>query len=136
MVLKSGATAALAVDDVVAQGLMAGLADRNMSVPADFSLVGCDNVIAATTYPPLTTIAADCALAGTSAVDLLLDALAGTSPTAERQVITGELIVRGSTGPAPARQTPPTRRTGAANSFDPQTTLVSRRKSVAPSRKS
>lgn len=125
LVLNSGATAALAVDDVVAQGLMTGLADLNLSVPADFSLVGCDNVIAAATYPPLTTVAAHCALAGTSAVDLLLDGLASTYPSAERQVITGDLIVRGSTGPAPARHNRSTRRTGASNNVYPQTALVS-----------
>jgi LacI family transcriptional regulator len=136
-VLNSGATAALAVDDVVAQGLMAGLAECNVSVPADFSLVGCDNVIAATTYPPLTSVAAHCALAGASAVDLLLDTLANPSPSAERQVITGDLIVRGSTGPAPARHSPSAGRTSASTIAEPQTTLVSpSRKTVSHSRKS
>ncbi|MDR3493258.1 MAG: LacI family DNA-binding transcriptional regulator [Ancalomicrobiaceae bacterium] len=101
-VLRCGATAALAVDDVVAQGLMAGLADRGLSVPADFSLVGCDNVIAATTYPPLTTIDALCAEAGRTAVDLLIDGLSAEPPS-ERNVIRGELTIRASTGPAPER---------------------------------
>lgn len=100
-VLRSGATAALAVDDVVAQGLMAGLSQRGLAVPADFSLVGCDNVIAATTYPPLTTIDALCAEAGRTAVDLLIDGLTAHPPASERHVIRGELAIRASTGPAP-----------------------------------
>jgi DNA-binding LacI/PurR family transcriptional regulator len=100
--LESGATAALAVDDIVAQGIMAGLADRNLSVPRDFSVVGCDDVIASTTYPPLTTVNACCALAGANAVDLLLDGLSGPPTPTERHVITCELVIRGSTGPAPS----------------------------------
>ena len=86
-VLESGATAALAVDDVVAQGMIGGLADRGLSVPSDFSLVGCDDVIAETTHPPLTTVTAHCARAGAAAVDLLLDAQAGASATPSRLVL-------------------------------------------------
>lgn len=103
-VLRSGATAALAVDDGVAQGLMAGLSDRGVSVPGDFSLVGCDNIIAATTYPPLTSIDAFCAEAGRTAVDLLIDGLVTHPPPPDRHVIRGELTIRASTGPAPGRR--------------------------------
>lgn len=98
--LKAGVSAALAVDDVVAQGIMAGLADRGLSVPGAFSVVGCDDIIATTTYPPLTTVNASCGLAGATAVDLLLDRLADPAATARSHVITGELLVRGTTGPA------------------------------------
>ena len=97
--LKTGATAALAVDDIVAQGMMAGLADRGLSVPGDFSLVGCDDVIATTTYPPLTTVSAHCSAAGRDAVDLLLATLNAASSGPECRVITGELIVRATTRP-------------------------------------
>jgi DNA-binding LacI/PurR family transcriptional regulator len=100
-VLATGATAALAVDDAVAQGMIAGLADRGLSVPGDFSLVGCDNIIATTTYPPLTTVDAHCAQAGAQAVDLLLDSLLEEGPHGGSHVIAGELIVRGTTGPVP-----------------------------------
>jgi LacI family transcriptional regulator len=99
--LDAGATAALAVDDVVAQGIMAGLAERGLSVPGDFSVVGCDDIIAATTYPPLTSVNARCALAGANAVDLLLNGFANPAPPTDSHVITGELVVRSSTGPAP-----------------------------------
>lgn len=100
-VLASGATAALAVDDVVAQGMIAGLGNRGLTVPGDFSVVGCDNVIATTTYPQLTTVNAHCALAGSQAVDLLLDSLLVPGPPGGSLVIAGELVVRGTTGAAP-----------------------------------
>lgn len=100
-VLRTGATAALAVDDGVAQGMMAGLAERGLSVPGDFSLAGCDNIIAATTYPPLTSVDAFCAEAGRRAVDLLIDGFVHPPPP-DRHVIRGELVVRATTGPAPA----------------------------------
>jgi LacI family transcriptional regulator len=98
--LKSGATAVLAVDDVVAQGMMAGLADRGLSVPGDFSVVGCDDVVATTTYPPLTTVSAHCSNAGSDAVDLLMAALNKASSAPECRVITGQLVLRATTGPA------------------------------------
>lgn len=126
-VLATGATAALAVDDVVAQGMIAGLANRGLSVPGDFSIVGCDNVIATTTYPQLTSVNAHCALAGSRAVDLLLDGLFGPETPGESLIIAGELIVRGTTGAAPARRKPgPKRRPATAESGQPEPPLAPR----------
>jgi LacI family transcriptional regulator len=89
----------VAFDDLVAQGIMAGLADRGLDVPRDMSIVGFDDVLAATTYPPLTTVAAHCAEAGARAVDLLCEILqTGQSPE-ERIVIPNELVVRATTSP-------------------------------------
>jgi LacI family transcriptional regulator len=99
--LATGATAVVAFDDLVAQGIMAGLASRGMSVPARLSVVGCDDVLAATTYPPLTTIAAHCAEAGQRAVELLLEMLASGTPRTTPITIAAELIVRATTAPPP-----------------------------------
>jgi LacI family transcriptional regulator len=98
--LEKRVTGVLAVDDVVAQGIMAGLAERNLSVPGDISVIGCDDIIAHTTYPPLTTVTAHCMEAGAAAVDLLLDGLADPAAMPQRQVITAELTVRATTGAA------------------------------------
>ncbi|QIB32290.1 LacI family DNA-binding transcriptional regulator [Ancylobacter pratisalsi] len=104
--LREGVTAALTVGDIVAQGIMAGLSERGLSVPHDFSLVGCDDIIASTTYPPLTSVNAFSALAGANAVDLLLDGLANPPSPTDSHVITGELVTRSTVGPAPAKKQP------------------------------
>ena len=97
--LASGVTAALAFDDVTAQGIMAGLAARGLSVPADLSLVGCDGILAPMIYPPLTSIATHCAEAGERAVDLLLGVLSGKVPRDESLSLPTELIIRATTAP-------------------------------------
>ncbi len=101
--LRSGATAALAYDDVIAQGIMAGLASRRLSVPADFSLIGCDGILAMTTYPPLTSVTIRCAEVGRRATDLLLDVLRGTAFREKRINFPCEFVVRATTASAPLR---------------------------------
>lgn len=100
--IEAGVTAALAFDDVMAQGIMAGLAACGISVPADFSVVGCDGVLAPTVYPPLTSVAAHCAEAGAQAVDLLVEAMQGKAPANKRIVLSTELVIRMTTASRPA----------------------------------
>lgn len=114
--LASGATAALAFDDVVAHGVLAGLAERGVRVPEDFSVIGCDDVLAATTYPPLTTITLRCAEAGEIAVSVLLELIGGRRVEDVRYSLDSHLVVRATTGPAPgkvSRSTSPGCRAGA-----------------------
>lgn len=99
-IVASGASAAVAFDDLVAQGLIAGLAALGLAVPGAFSVVGCDDVLGETTYPPLTTISARCADAGEIAVDLLLGQMGARPPGEVRYRLDSTLVVRGSTGPA------------------------------------
>jgi LacI family transcriptional regulator len=98
--LSSGATAAIAFDDVVAHGILAGLAERGVRVPEDFSVIGCDDVLAATTYPPLTTVSLRCVDAGEIAVSVLLEQLGGRKLGDVRYSLDSQLVVRGTTGPA------------------------------------
>jgi DNA-binding LacI/PurR family transcriptional regulator len=98
--LEAGVTAALAFDDVVAQGIVAGLTERNLSVPRDFSIIGCDGVIATTTFPPLTSIDVGCLSAGQRAVDLLLTTLRDPKTVGQRIDLPADFIIRASTGPA------------------------------------
>ncbi|MEZ0167966.1 LacI family DNA-binding transcriptional regulator [Microvirga sp. TS319] len=95
---KMPVTATVAFDDLVAQGIMAGLADLGWRIPQDMSIVGFDDVLAATTYPPLTTVAAHSADAGTQAVKLLTEVLSKDQIQDERIIIPTELIVRATTG--------------------------------------
>jgi LacI family transcriptional regulator len=97
--LASGATAVIAFDDVVAHGILAGLAERGLRVPEDFSVIGCDDVLAATTYPPLTTVSLHCADAGDIAVSVLLQLLGGRELGDVRYGLDSSLVVRGTTGP-------------------------------------
>jgi LacI family transcriptional regulator len=62
------------------------------------SIVGFDDVLAATTYPPLTTVAAHSADAGMQAVKLLAEVLSRGQIRDERIIIPTELIVRATTG--------------------------------------
>ncbi len=100
-VLASGATAAVAFDDLLAQGMMAGLAERGVRVPQDFSIIGCDDVIGATTTPPLTTVSGNVQEAAEIAVSLLVSALGGSQATEARHVMGTHLVIRASTAPPP-----------------------------------
>ncbi len=96
-ILRSGATAAIAFDDLTAQGVLVGLSACDIAVPAQFSIVGCDDVLGAMTYPPLTTISARCREAGEIAVDLLFDRLRQTEEGDVRTVLDTHLVLRGTT---------------------------------------
>lgn len=102
-VVASGATAAVAFDDIIAMGVLRRLTERGFDVPGEISVTGCDDIFfAAMAYPPLTSIATPIADAGRTAVGLLLEQLDGTRRNEVRQVpLSGNLVVRGSTGPAP-----------------------------------
>ena len=91
----------VAFDDLVAQGVLAGLSEQGVGVPA-LSVVGCDDVLAARTYPPLTTVSARSAEAGAAAVDLLAGMLTPGTPLADtRLLLDTSLVVRVTTGPPP-----------------------------------
>ena len=94
-IVRSGATAAIAFDDVVSQGVLAGLELRGISVPSDFSLIGCDDTLAALTTPALTSVSAGAATAGTAAAKLLIQLL--EDPTAECVTIATHLVIRATT---------------------------------------
>ncbi|MBM9595448.1 LacI family DNA-binding transcriptional regulator [Roseitranquillus sediminis] len=102
-VLDSGATAAVAFDDITAHGLMTGLSHRGVAIPKDFSLVGCDDVLGARTNPPMTTVTTSSEEAGRCAIAMLLALIAGAVPQGTLRTISTRLVLRGTTGPAPQR---------------------------------
>ena len=88
---RSQVSAVLAFNDVMALGVMAGLAERGRAVPGDMSVVGCDDVpMAAMVAPALSTIVLPTADAGTAAVELFA-AGAGT------RELFGSFVTRSST---------------------------------------
>jgi LacI family transcriptional regulator len=100
-VLDSGATAAIAFDDVMAHGLLTGLRARGLRVPDDLSVIGCDDALAIGTEPPLTTISHSAQDAGSATVDLLLDVISGAHGEATRITIPTALVHRRSTAAPP-----------------------------------
>jgi hypothetical protein len=74
-----------------------------LRVPQEVALVGYDDIgPSALLQPPLTTVRTAYHDFGRLAAQLLIDLIEGRLVPPQRVVITPELIVRGSTGPAPA----------------------------------
>lgn len=77
-IIDVDATAVFAFDDLMAAGVIAGLSERGERVPADRSIVGCDDVLLARTMTPgLTTVAAPFTELGRASVEVLGEAIAG-----------------------------------------------------------
>jgi LacI family transcriptional regulator len=106
LVLRSGATAVLAYDDLIALGFMARAQERGLRIGDDVSVIGIDDSpMAAMANPPLTTVHVPAAQAGVQAVDLLLDLIEAehrgeTTTPRQRQIsVETRLTIRASTGP-------------------------------------
>jgi len=101
-VLASGATAALAFNDLVAMGLLSAVQASGCRVPADLSIIGFDDIpFARYTTPPLTTAAVPAAELGMQAWSRMRELLEGSTP-GDPLTVLPELTIRGTTGPAPA----------------------------------
>ncbi|MEV0995561.1 LacI family DNA-binding transcriptional regulator [Nonomuraea sp. NPDC050202] len=96
-VAACGATAVLAYNDLVALGLVEGLAAMEIGVPDQISVIGFDDILPGRlNRPKLTTVAMPAVQAGRMAVDLLLQS-GGEGATV---TLDTALIVRESTGRA------------------------------------
>jgi LacI family transcriptional regulator len=95
----SGITGVLTFDDVVGQGVIAGLNAHGQKVPADVSVISCEQVPGIRGEPPLTTIPARLADAGKIALSLLVDAFDTEGLTDARYVLAAHLVAGGTTGP-------------------------------------
>jgi DNA-binding LacI/PurR family transcriptional regulator len=94
--------AIVAASDLIAIGAMRALQERRIEVPGAVSVVGFDDIPAASlANPPLTTVMQDTRLAGEVLVDTLLQSIRG-EPVEDRKLAT-KLIVRRSCGAAAAR---------------------------------
>ncbi len=97
--------AILAASDLIAIGAMHALQDHGIEVPAQVSVVGFDDIPAASLVnPALTTVMQDTRVAGEVLVDTLLRAVRGEA--AENFVIPTRLVVRRSCGATRIAQSP------------------------------
>ncbi|HSE09421.1 MAG TPA: LacI family DNA-binding transcriptional regulator [Nocardioidaceae bacterium] len=100
--LDAGATAIICGSDLMALGAIRAVRARGLDVPGDVSVVGYDDSpFMAFTDPPLTTVRQPVGAMSHSAVQTLVDSITGHKTPHGEYLFAGELVVRGSTGPAP-----------------------------------
>ena len=96
-------TGVVAGNDLIAVGIIVAAAERGRNCPRDISVVGFnDMLLAGRLQPPLTTIRIPQHNVGTRAAELLMALVADPARSPETVLISGELVVRGSTAPPPA----------------------------------
>jgi DNA-binding LacI/PurR family transcriptional regulator len=104
-ILRLGVTGIICASDVLALGAIRAVRRAGLSVPADVSVVGFDDSAwLNSTDPPLTTLRQPIEAMGKAAVALLVSQMESASAYPEELLFAPELVVRGSTGPAPAPQ--------------------------------
>lgn len=95
-------TAVVAINDVLAIGVLRAANDLGLRVPADVSLVGFDDIqMAQFLVPSLTTVSKDAIQAGREAFQLLLARIKEPERPRQQLKFSARLIIRESTGPAP-----------------------------------
>jgi LacI family transcriptional regulator len=99
--------AVLCATDRIAIGALRAVADAGLRAGADISVVGHDNISAATyTDPPLTTLELPIHGTGERLVEILLALLGGAHPREFQEVWPVKLIERRSHGQEPAARSP------------------------------
>ena len=101
--LAAPPSAIFAANDEMAFGAIDAVASRGLKVPADVSVVGFDDISTAShVFPRLTTMHQPYEALAERAVREVVEMIEGRPPAAERIAFATELVVRDSTGPAPA----------------------------------
>jgi LacI family transcriptional regulator, repressor for deo operon, udp, cdd, tsx, nupC, and nupG len=102
--LERGVTGILCGSDLMALGAIRAARAAGLSVPRDVSIVGYDDSpLMAFTDPPLTTVRQPVPAMSNAAVRALMDEINGQPAPHSEYMFGPELVVRGSTGVAPAR---------------------------------
>ncbi|MDX6596783.1 MAG: hypothetical protein QOE87_670 [Gaiellales bacterium] len=97
---RSRPTAVVAANDMIALGVVQQALDQGLRVPQDLSVVGFNDFdFSEWVRPSLTTVRIPAAAMGRRAVEVLIEAQAGSIP--DVPVFPAELVVRESSGPAP-----------------------------------
>jgi LacI family repressor for deo operon, udp, cdd, tsx, nupC, and nupG len=102
--IERGVTGMICASDVLALGSIRAARRLGLEVPRDVSVVGFDDSALMTcTDPPLTTVRQPIEMMGQAAVDLLVNQIEAGGVAPDELLFEPELVVRGSTGPAPNR---------------------------------
>jgi LacI family transcriptional regulator len=97
---KTGFTAVFAQNDRMATGAIRGLRSAGMSIPADISVIGYDDLPLASFYdPPLTTIKQPMDQFGLIGAQMLIEAVKNGQLTPRSVVLEPELIERSTCAP-------------------------------------
>jgi DNA-binding LacI/PurR family transcriptional regulator len=100
--LRHGVTGVICGSDVLALGAIRAVRRAGLLVPGDVSVVGYDDsAFMSCTDPPLTTVRQPIESMGKAAVALLVNQIDNMAVHPEELLFEPELVVRGSTGPAP-----------------------------------
>lgn len=101
--LKAGVTGIVCASDPLALGAIRAVRRAGLRVPQDVSVVGYDDsAFMNCTEPPLTTVRQPIEPMGRAAIDLLVSLIDGAEVANDELLFEPELVVRGSTGPAPS----------------------------------
>ena len=93
------ATAILAGNDPTAHGVYKALRDRDLRIPEDISVVGCDDTVGTWLYPSLSTTREFPEQLGKQLVELVLNRIAEPDQAPQRVTVPTELMKRDSAGP-------------------------------------
>jgi DNA-binding LacI/PurR family transcriptional regulator len=103
--LRQGVTGIICASDVLALGAIRAAHRAGLAVPGDVSVVGYDDSAwLNSTDPPLTTVRQPIESMGRAAVALMVNEMETVTAHPEELLFEPELVVRGSTGPAPVRE--------------------------------
>lgn len=90
--------AVFAANDLVAMGVLQGLAGHGIAVPEDIAIIGFDDIdFASAAVVPLSSVRQPSELMGETALRILLDQIAEPDSDARHVVFEPELVVRAST---------------------------------------
>jgi DNA-binding LacI/PurR family transcriptional regulator len=97
---KREVTAIFAANDEMALGAMRALHELGRDIPGDVSVVGFDDMdVAASFWPPLTTVRQDFATVGGLSIRKLLTKVADATVANDTTIVPTELVIRASTAP-------------------------------------
>ena len=103
MKLEAPPTAIICGNDVLALGVLFEVSARGITIPDDVSVTGFDNLpLTAHVSPPLTTIDVPSTAMGEQAAGALLAMLQDRGEEIAGVLLEAPLLVRSTTGPAPA----------------------------------